>query len=242
MKKPTSLTNAHMARFILVVSDSASDPSRDLYGDSDPDPLQTSCSVGTFLEQTVRNAIAAPHDDPTEARLQLSLRDVRIAIAEFVVTVQKMHGGAVSAFLEFAELDRNTHRKLISAVDDAKGDRTMLETIKPLLSKTGSTLVLTLNSCVPGQAALIFSYSGEDSKAFCSNFLRQCRAVTGLSKKQLDAKLGKEGSGYSSKVETGRNKKGVSIATLIEVAVVCGFDPSIGSVLPKGLKLKGGIE
>jgi len=235
MKKKTPLNKEPMARFTLLVSDKTVDWSQNHHNDSDDDRVLAGCSGTTLLEQVVRNAIVAPYDDPVEARLELALREVRIALASFVATVQTMHRGTLSAFLEFSELDRNTHRKLISAVDDGKGDRTMLETISPLFRKTGRTLVVTLNSCVPGQAALIFRYNGENSRAFCANFFRQCRAVTGLSKKQLDEKLGKAGSGYSSKVETGRNKKGASIATLIEVAVVCGFEPTLGYVSPKVL-------
>ena len=240
MKKTPPPNTVPMARFTLLVSEKKVAQPHDDH--SDTDSMLLSCSSATDLESVVRSAIAGAASDAVDARRRLALRDVRIDIASFVASVQSMHGGSLSSFLEFAEIDRNTHRKLISAADDAQGDRTMLETLSPILRKSASTLVLTLNSCIPGQAALIFRYSGENSRAFCANFFRQCRAVTGLSKKQLDEKLGKVGSGYSSKVETGRNKKGVSIATLIEVAVVCGFEPNMSAILPKVLSPAGGVE
>lgn len=163
-----------------------------------------------------------------EMKQKIARQDIRVRIGELMAHLEIKSGLRGADFLNAAEMDRKTYLKLRVAAPDTPNERTLLSAFRPILRHTKTTIVLKLESHVPQQATLVFQYNGGDPKEFCANFFRQCRAVTGLNKKQLDGLLGKQKPGkadvgYCSKVERGTGKKGVTVNSLMAVAWACGF-------------------
>jgi hypothetical protein len=103
----------------------------------------------------------------------------------------------------------------------------MLSTVMLVLSQLWFNLKIRLKS---KSTTIYLDINIGNEAIFCSNYFKNCRGIAWITATYLDQELanlkwkGGNNDWYTSKVETIKHKKGVTVETLENVATICGLE------------------
>ena len=194
------------------------------------------CGNGGLFGTQHSNELMADCMKDEEERRFLTKLNIGRQLSEFFTELHNESGLSVQDFAKECGISHVTYAKIIMGTQT---QTIRVGTFVTALERFNKALTIKLVGQESNQATLLFRFDGKPASEFCSAFFRQCRAVSGITRSELDIRLSSlkeengSSSGYSSKVERGLYKNGVSFGILIDVANVCDLQMSILEVAGK---------